>query len=85
MDDCNELVKDAHTEHLKTIKFVWNQKEKIAMCEKQIGFMEEGGVNDIAIDELYEKKEGKILTPKYSSNTPHMPQSRLPNTNVWQP
>ena len=74
MDDCNELVKDAHTEHLKTIKFVWNQKEKIAMCEKQIGFMEEGGVNDIAIDELFEKKDGKINF-RILIHAPYMPKS----------
>ena len=63
MTFCKTLLGDAHKEHLNAMKFVWDHNEKIALCDKQIGFLESASdcaVHDMALDELFEQKDGKL-------------------------
>jgi hypothetical protein len=62
MTFCKELLHEAHAERLDAIKFVWEREAVIAKIDKKIGFLEakpETSANLVAIDELYEQKEGQ--------------------------
>ena len=62
MTFCKDLLHEAHAERLDAIKFVWERQGEIEKIGTKIGFLEakpESNANLVAIDELYEKKEGE--------------------------